>query len=530
MGSNLSNYPNGFNHGALIREALVANPPRRNLYVGNNGTPVTGELTKSDDARYGTFLKPYSTLDYAVGQSKAGDYIWVRPGSSETVGSAGALALDVAGITIVFLGNGSNKATIEFTATAADMDVTAAGITLISPRFLTGIDAVAAAIHVAAADFRMFDVEFYDAAAKAATIQVLTTSAANRMVIDGYKYFASTTGTQKTDGIKLVGSSGIVLRNIDIVGDFTNSPINVSTTTLLNSWENINVNNTAAGPAPAMTIGANATGFAKGVKCRVASGTTYISNVAKIQWGNDCEGFSTDGNTGEPLGTVLSTGIEGKIDVIDGYFDVPTADATTDVTIRDVIGRKTDAAVTAAAVDKSIVAYVKGVLGQIGTLANAGGTATLGGMIGDLVNMTLTQRLALSAIKNVATIATGNLFTISGGMVKIVNIVGYITTAIQAQANNTKLVMTPTGGTATDLCAVLDLNAAGQYGLLTITGTFANAMVLTATAGVKAGVQAAPFITSPGVLSLNCAASNTGVIDWYIEYIPMDIDAKIVAA
>jgi len=134
------------------------------------------------------------------------------------------------------------------------------------------------------------------------------------------------------------------------------------------------------------------------------------------------------------------------------------------------------------------------------------------------------------ASKSVASIATANLFTISGGCIKVLNIVGYITTACQAVGNATKLIMTPTGGTATDLCATLDLNGAGQYGLLTITGTFANAMVLTATAGIKADVQATPFITSPGTLSMNCAGTTSGAIDWYIEYMPMDADAIVEAA
>ena len=146
---------------------------------------------------------------------------------------------------------------------------------------------------------------------------------------------------------------------------------------------------------------------------------------------------------------------------------------------------------------------------------------------------TVDSRLILvahGAVKVASALATANLFTIAGGMVKVLNIVGYITTACQASANATKLVMTPTGGTATDICATLDLNAAGQYGLLAITGTFANAMALTATAGIKADVQATPFLTSPGVISMNCAASTTGVIAWYIEYIPLDTDATIVAA
>jgi len=146
------------------------------------------------------------------------------------------------------LGEGSDRATITFTATAADMDITAANVTLIAPRFLTGIDAVAAAIHVAAADFHMINVEYYDAAAKATTIQVLTTSAADRMIIDGYKYIVSTTGTQKTDGIKTVAGTGIILKNIDIRGDFSTGAVDVSTAAINIQLENLYLNNLSTSP------------------------------------------------------------------------------------------------------------------------------------------------------------------------------------------------------------------------------------------------------------------------------------------
>ena len=48
---------------------------------------------------------------------------------------------------------------------------------------------------------------------------------------------------------------------------------------------------------------------------------------------------------------------------VDGLFDAPTADAADDLTIRDAVGRKTDAAVTTVGVVASIMAYVKGLLG-----------------------------------------------------------------------------------------------------------------------------------------------------------------------
>jgi len=246
-----------------------------------------------------------------------GDTIHCLPGHVETVSAAGGLTFNKIGVRVFFHGRGNTKATIQFTGTAATLLVTAANVELYSPRFLTGIDAVVAAINPQAADFKMYNVEYYDAAAKATTIQVLTTSAANRLVIDGYKYFASTTGTQKTDGIKTVGAlDGVVLKNIDISGNFSASPLDISTVITNINMDGIRLNNTNAGPLPAATIAATTTGFAKDFKARVASGTTYVSSVAKIQWSADCEGFATDGYGGDPIGTGFTGGIEGKVDSV----------------------------------------------------------------------------------------------------------------------------------------------------------------------------------------------------------------------
>lgn len=53
------------------------------------------------------------------------------------------------------------------------------------------------------------------------------------------------------------------------------------------------------------------------------------------------------------------------LSTIDGYFDVTTADATTDATIRDVIGRKTDTANTTVGTTSSLMRYTKGILGLL---------------------------------------------------------------------------------------------------------------------------------------------------------------------
>ena len=120
------------------------------------------------------------------------------------------------------------------------------------------------------------------------------------------------------------------------------------------------------------------------------------------------------------------------------------------------------------------------------------------------------------------------LFTVSGGRVCVTQILGEVTTVIQTQANNTKLVANPTTGTDVDICAVLDISADEVGTLYSITGTFGDAMQ-----GVNAGAateQAAGVIVPEGTIDLNCAASNTGSVKWTVIYYPIDDGASISAA
>lgn len=120
---------------------------------------------------------------------------------------------------------------------------------------------------------------------------------------------------------------------------------------------------------------------------------------------------------------------------------------------------------------------------------------------------------------------TATLFTITGGRVLLTSIVGEVTTVIQTQANNTKLVATPTTGTAVDICAVLDISAKEAGCLFGITGLFSDAMV-----GANAGatvIPRNPVVLPIGTLKLNCAASNTGNVKWICTYIPLDVGAAL---
>lgn len=120
------------------------------------------------------------------------------------------------------------------------------------------------------------------------------------------------------------------------------------------------------------------------------------------------------------------------------------------------------------------------------------------------------------------------IFNVIGGAVEITQILGIVTTAIQNQANNTKLIANPSSGTSVDMCAVLDIANDEAGTIYSITGTLSGALAGTA-AGAVAG-QATPVIVQAGTIDLSCAASNTGAIRWIVKYRPLDEGAYVTAA
>lgn len=123
--------------------------------------------------------------------------------------------------------------------------------------------------------------------------------------------------------------------------------------------------------------------------------------------------------------------------------------------------------------------------------------------------------------------AASALFTVTG-KVKILNIIGEVTTILGATANALKLVANPTVGADVDMCATVEGNAAAVGSLFTITGTVANAMIKTVSACVP--TQASPQIITAGTIDLNAAGSTTGSIKWTVVWEPVDQGAAVFAA
>lgn len=224
-----SNFPRGFAEGVTIRGVpLIQTNPGQVYWVYNGTALLPGQIGGSDGNK-GTFDQPFSTLDYAVSRCVAnrGDIIFVKPGHSETIASATALAIDVAGVAVVGLGRGSNRPTFNLTATTSTITMSAANCTFWNCLVTGGVDAIVAVFTISGADCAL-QLNYRDVTGQC-TDCVVTTAAANRLYIDVNEYDGATAAGTNA-GIAIVGGDAIEIVGRYMDGNFAVGGIDVRTT------------------------------------------------------------------------------------------------------------------------------------------------------------------------------------------------------------------------------------------------------------------------------------------------------------
>ena len=136
-------------------------------------------------------------------------------------------------------------------------------------------------------------------------------------------------------------------------------------------------------------------------------------------------------------------------------------------------------------------------------------------------------------LPRVATIIPQNgvksLYTISGGIIRIIQIFGVVTTIIAGGVNNAKFQFKPTGQTAVDLCAVADIGTAplAVGKIIAPAGAVATAML----ADWDIAGSTISFYAGPGTIDLNCtAAAGTGALRFVLRYQALDPVAAVSPA
>jgi len=137
--------------------------------------------------------------------------------------------------------------------------------------------------------------------------------------------------------------------------------------------------------------------------------------------------------------------------------------------------------------------------------------------------------LGIRVDRGTANLTNGlDLFTVIGGRVLVMLVLGEVTTLMETKTINLKLQANPTAGTTNDMSADVDMSAAEVGTLITIAGTAATATQLGKSGVVRA--QDAAMVVAAGAIEASIGDTHTGSIKWSLWYLPLDTGAYVVVA
>lgn len=226
---------------------------------------------------------PFATAAYAAGVASAdnGDIILLAPGHAESLTTAGAITMAIAGVTIRGLGVGRQRARFTFSSsTAATLAVTAARCAIENVVFINGIDAQVTMLSVSAADFVLRNCEWQLADGTTQALNgLLTTAAADRLrVKDCHFHGGATAGA--VSAISLVGGDSIVIEDCVFFGAFDASGgvlKNATTDSTGLLVEDCHFQNSTASNTKSIVVTASTTGKITGCTFQILSGSSPVT-------------------------------------------------------------------------------------------------------------------------------------------------------------------------------------------------------------------------------------------------------------
>lgn len=225
-----SNFPNGFPQGIILKNLPVLNTHAGNVFWVDSGI--------GSNQYKGTFQRPFSTIDYAIGRCAAsnGDIIMVKPGHAETVSAAAGIDFDVSGVTVIGLGSGTNRPTITMSATTSTVHIDTVD-TYIGNLLFLPTAAVVIAIDVDKTDFTMEGCEFRGAASTNQFTDAIEMNggagnACDRMRILGCKFTSPTANAVSAITLDEVADN-VEISGCTVTGDYSVAPIHNPTGSIL---------------------------------------------------------------------------------------------------------------------------------------------------------------------------------------------------------------------------------------------------------------------------------------------------------
>lgn len=224
--------------GGLIRlEGTLTGITKGNLYHVDSAVG-----SDSNDGL--SWSTAFGTIDYAIGQCTAnnGDVILVAAGHAETIITASGIDLDVAGVTVQGLGQGTNRPTVTFgTSTAATIDFSAANCTLSNIRCVNNVDSLASFIEGGAGTATIEDCDFITSGGKEALCGIYVPTTYDDWAIRRCRFVqptdpAGTNAATGTGAIFIIDSENVLVEDCEFRGCWETAFIHNKTTAAANLW------------------------------------------------------------------------------------------------------------------------------------------------------------------------------------------------------------------------------------------------------------------------------------------------------
>ena len=274
----------------------------QNMTTGDIWFVDSGHAAAGDAVTNGSSPdKPFSTLDYAIGQATAakGDVIYVMPGHAETATTAVELFdLDQSAISVIGLGDGDLRPTFTLSHVDATVVLGAAGCRINNLRLVAGIADLKTILEIEAAGIGSVvdGNNFGGASGKEALIAILVTADADRLVIAGNQFLTAFTGDNATECMEFLGGSDhSIIRDNIMIGDWDEGGcilMSAAASANIVILNNLMVNSDAAGnglcyTGNGSTSGISAGNFMAGSKTNTQTNNTVTLLHCSENYGND---------------------------------------------------------------------------------------------------------------------------------------------------------------------------------------------------------------------------------------------------
>jgi hypothetical protein len=207
----------------------ITKPHAGNVFFVDSGHAAAVDSTTNGLGQGTAPTLPFATIDFAIGACTAnnGDVIYVMPGHAETLTAASAIDVDVAGVSIIGLGNGAARPTITMNHVDATVELAAANCLLKNILFKVTADSTIV-LDVNAADCTIEDCEFrYGTGKEWVTCIDVNGGAANacdRTKIIGCVFQSPVAGAANCIGLDEVADMVLIERCV-FRGDFSDAAI-----------------------------------------------------------------------------------------------------------------------------------------------------------------------------------------------------------------------------------------------------------------------------------------------------------------